>query len=57
MGVGFDLTHAYTVPLAGFFLAMLLAAWLMTRLGPYRYAAQQAGELPPVVRVQAGSRA
>jgi len=41
MGVGFDLTHAYTVPLAGFFLAMLLAAGLMMRLGPYRYTAAQ----------------
>jgi MFS family permease len=41
MGVGFDFTQAYTVPLAGFFLAMLLAAGLMTRLGPYRYAATQ----------------
>lgn len=39
MGAGFDLTHAYTAPLAGFFVAMLLAAGLMTRLGPYRYAA------------------
>jgi sugar phosphate permease len=39
MGAGFDFTHAYTVPLAGFLAAMLVAAWLMTRLGPYRYAA------------------
>ena len=39
MGVGFDLTHAYTVPLAGFFLTMLMAAGLMTQLGPYRYGA------------------
>jgi MFS family permease len=38
MGLGFDLTHAYTVPLVGSCLAMLLAAWLMTQLGPYRYA-------------------
>ena len=38
MGAGFDLTHAYTVPLAGFASCMLLAAGLMTRLGPYRYS-------------------
>jgi MFS family permease len=57
MGAGFDLTHSYTVPLAGFFIAMVLAAGLMTRLGPYRYAAQQAGELPPVVKVHVGSHA
>jgi cyanate permease len=57
MGAGFDLTHSYTVPLAGFFIAMVLAAWLMTRLGPYRYAARQTGELPPVVKVHVGSPA
>jgi MFS family permease len=39
MGVGFDFTRSYTVPLAGFFVAMLTAAGLMLRLGPYRYAA------------------
>ena len=39
MGAAFDWTHAYTVPLAGFFVAMVMAAWLMTRLGPYRFAA------------------
>ncbi len=38
MGACFDLTHAYSVPLAGFFIAMLLAACLMARLGPYRCA-------------------
>jgi MFS family permease len=37
MGVGFDKTGSYTVPLAGFFCAALLAMLLMTRLGPYRY--------------------
>jgi MFS family permease len=39
MGVGFDSTGSYTVPLAGFFIALLLAAALMIRLGPYRYDA------------------
>jgi len=39
MGAAFDWTHAYTVPLAGFFVAMVMAAWLMTRLGPYRFVA------------------
>ena len=42
MGAGFDVFHSYTVPLAGFLAAMLTAAWLMTRLGPYRYAAAAA---------------
>ncbi len=38
MGVGFDFTRSYTVPLVGFFVVMLTAAGLMMRLGPYRYA-------------------
>ncbi len=41
MGVGFDFSHGYRVPLAGFLVAMLLAAGLMTRLGPYRYTAMR----------------
>jgi MFS family permease len=55
MGAGFDFTKAYTVPLAGFFVAMLVAAWLMTRLGPYRYAAKKPPEAHGVARVQAAS--
>lgn len=39
MGAGFDFTHSYTWPLGGFFVAMLVAVALMSRLGPYRYAA------------------
>jgi MFS family permease len=37
MGAGYDRTGAYTGPLVGFFLAILLATVLMTRLGPYRF--------------------
>jgi cyanate permease len=37
MGAGFDKTGSYTLPLAGFFTAALLAMLLMTTLGPYRY--------------------
>lgn len=37
MGAGYDRTGSYTEPLVGFFLAILLAAVLMTRLGPYRF--------------------
>ena len=40
MGAGFDRTHSYTAPLLFFFFAMLLASFLFTRLGPYRYAAR-----------------
>lgn len=49
MGVGFDFTQSYTVPLAGFFLTMLLAAGLMTRLGPYQYATTHTQNEHPVV--------
>jgi len=37
MGAGFDLTGSYRVPLMAFLAATLLAAVLMTHLGPYRY--------------------
>jgi MFS family permease len=37
MGAGFDRTGSYNGPLVGFFLAILLATVLMTRLGPYRF--------------------
>ena len=37
MGEGFDRFHSYTVPLAGFCGAMVLALLLLSRLGPYRY--------------------
>lgn len=57
MGAGFDPTKAYKVPLAGFFVAMLVAAWLMTRLGPYRYAAEKPHEAHSVAPLQAESLA
>jgi MFS family permease len=37
MGAGFDRTGSYRGPLVGFFLAILLATILMTRLGSYRF--------------------
>ena len=37
MGLSFDRTGSYRVPLAGFFVATLVAAALMSRLGPYRF--------------------
>ncbi|MEP6644395.1 MAG: MFS transporter [Acidobacteriaceae bacterium] len=39
MGAGFDLAHSYSLPLGGFFIAMLVAMGLIARLGPYRYDA------------------
>ena len=43
MGAGFDLTGSYRGPLASFFVATLIAAMLMTRLGPYKYRASEPG--------------
>lgn len=40
MGIGYDRYHTYTVPLAAFSAAMVLALILLTRLGPYRYGAE-----------------
>jgi MFS family permease len=54
MGVGFDKTGSYKVPLAGFFCAALLSTLLMTRLGPYRYRARMPdsdNDATPVVAV------
>jgi MFS family permease len=55
MGAGFDLTHSYNVPLGGFFVAMLMAAGLMIRLGPYRYAPSEADKRRPLSGFEAGS--
>lgn len=42
MGFAFDHTGSYRVPLAGFFVATIVAVTLVGRLGPYRYAVQKA---------------
>jgi MFS family permease len=55
MGVGFDFTKSYTLPLAGFLAAMLTAAGLMMRLGPYRYAAGHGENEPAAGAVPAES--
>ncbi len=55
MGVGFDFTRSYTVALAGFFVAMLTAAGLMMRLGPYRYTASQTRKKLPAASAQEAS--
>jgi len=43
MGIGFDRTGAYVVPLAGFSCATSVAAVLFGLLGPYRYGASEVG--------------
>jgi MFS family permease len=46
MGAGFDRTHSYTAPLAGFCIAMVVALGLLTRLGSYRYGVDGEETLP-----------
>jgi MFS family permease len=41
MGVAFDRTGSYRMPLAGFCIAAIVAAVLVTRLGPYRFGARE----------------
>ena len=53
MGAGFDFTGSYRLPLVAFFAATLVAAVLMTRLGPYRYRANQRDETEQILPLQA----
>jgi cyanate permease len=56
MGAGYDRFHSYTVPLAGFCAAMVLALLLLSRLGPYRYGVTNEVS-PPLEPVQVSSSA
>ena len=47
MGIGFDRTGAYVVPLTGFFFATSVAAVLFGLLGPYKFGVRHIG--PTVV--------
>jgi MFS family permease len=51
MGACYDRIGFYTGPLLGFFLAILLATLLMTRLGPYRFCPSQPAESQPILPV------
>jgi MFS family permease len=42
MGLGFDKTGSYVVPLGGFFVAAAVATLLIISLGPYRYSVELA---------------
>lgn len=46
MGAAFDRTHSYATPLILFFFLMLVATFLFTRLGPYRFAVRSFSESP-----------
>ena len=56
MGEGYDHFHSYTVPLASFCAAMVLALLLLSRLGPYRYGVTREVS-PPLEPVQVSSGA
>jgi MFS family permease len=51
MGAGYDRAHSYTAPLLLLFFLMSLAAFLFTRLGPYRFAARSSPEQPALTPV------
>ncbi len=53
MGAGFDWTGSYRAPLAALCIGSLIAALMMTRLGPYRYPARQPDERKPMLQAQA----
>jgi len=44
MGIGFDKTGSYSVPLIGFLAAIVVAIMLFSQLGPYRYGVQNVNE-------------
>jgi MFS family permease len=56
MGAGFDRTHSYTSPLIVVFFAMALAAVLIARLGPYRFAPGSSPKLAVVTPAAEGAR-
>ena len=50
MGLGFDKTGSYVVPLTGFVCASVLATLLIMRLGPYRYRVGATQNAEPVLQ-------
>jgi cyanate permease len=57
MGLSFDRTGSYRLPLAAFFAATLVAAVLLARLGPYRFGVRFGGEAPAFARAEARPKA
>ena len=55
MGVGFDKTGSYTVPLLGFLAAIIVAITLFGQLGPYRYGVAEPSEGKPVLKASAAA--
>jgi MFS family permease len=57
MGAAFDHTKSYRIPLAGFFVATVVAAVLVGRLGPYRYNVKRAPGIVTRSRAGVGAKA
>jgi len=57
MGLAFDRTGSYRVPLAGFFAATLVAAAFVARLGPYRFGVRLVCDTRTIARAEAGPQA
>src|SRR5205823_13629783 len=55
MGIGFDRTGSYTVPLLGFLAAIIVAIILFGQLGPYRYGVAEPSERKPVLKASAAA--
>jgi MFS family permease len=55
MGIGFDRTGSYTIPLQGFLAAICVAIVLFSRLGPYRYGVRESSGLDAVLRASAAT--
>ena len=53
MGLSFDRTGSYRVPLSGFFAATLVAAALVARLGPYRFGVRLGCDARAIARAEA----
>ena len=55
MGIGFDRTGSYTLPLQGFLVAICVAIILFNRLGPYRYAVREPSDTDIARRLSAAA--
>ena len=55
MGLGFDRTGSYTIPLQAFLGAICVAIFLFGRLGPYRYGVREPVDADPGLRASAAA--
>ena len=55
MGLGFDRTGSYTIPLQAFLGAICVTIFLFSRLGPYRYGVRERSDVDSGVRASAAA--